>query len=317
MGRRLAFLLACAVACPCLASAQTPPADGIEALLARLNTVLQSGASGEFASLVSSTFPSEEIDRFAGDLIRPDIRRAVVVERDRVPLASALPGDGYRVVVELFTETADRARIVTALFDVRRPAGGATDTWRITAAQSVTSIEGLFRLRVSPAGQFAARNLTITAEDLVVTLLSGSVFLVESDAGITGLVLFGQGVMRFTPQPQTERGQLRIFGGAETLPFPDAKFDAVLNTMVLHHLPRETRERCAREIRRVLKPGGRVLAVDFGGTPGERKGLIEHFHRHAGVGLHDIINLLTDAGLRIIESGAVGVRGLNFVLATA
>ena len=220
MGRRLAFLLACAVACPCLASAQTPPADGIEALLARLNTVLQSGASGEFASLVSSTFPSEEIDRFAGDLIRPDIRRAVVVERDRVPLASALPGDGYRVVVELFTETADRARIVTALFDVRRPAGGATDTWRITAAQSVTSIEGLFRLRVSPAGQFAARNLTITAEDLVVTLLSGSVFLVESDAGITGLVLFGQGVMRFTPQPQTERGQLRIFGGAETLQAP-------------------------------------------------------------------------------------------------
>jgi ubiquinone/menaquinone biosynthesis C-methylase UbiE len=106
-------------------------------------------------------------------------------------------------------------------------------------------------------------------------------------------------------------------GGAETLPFPDAKFDAVLNTMVLHHLPRETRERCAREMRRVVRPGGRVLAVDFGGTRGERKGLIKHFHRHAGVGLHDIIDLLTNAGLRIVESGAVGVRGLNFVLAAA
>jgi ubiquinone/menaquinone biosynthesis C-methylase UbiE len=106
-------------------------------------------------------------------------------------------------------------------------------------------------------------------------------------------------------------------GGAETLPFPDATFDAVLNTMVLHHLPREAREWCAREMRRVLKPGGRVLAVDFGGTPGERKGLIEHFHRHGGVDLHDIISLLTDAGLRIIETGAVGVRGLNFVLAVA
>ena len=106
-------------------------------------------------------------------------------------------------------------------------------------------------------------------------------------------------------------------GGAETLPFPDATFDAVLNTMVLHHLPRETREGCAREMRRVLKPRGRVLAVDFGGSPGERKGLIEHFHRHGGVGLQDIITLLTDAGLRVIDSGAVGVRGLNFVLATA
>jgi ubiquinone/menaquinone biosynthesis C-methylase UbiE len=106
-------------------------------------------------------------------------------------------------------------------------------------------------------------------------------------------------------------------GGAEALPFPDATFDAVLNTMVLHHLPRETRARCAREMRRVLQPGGRVLAVDFGKTAGERKGLIEHFHRHAGVGLHDIINLLSQAGLRIVESGAVGVRGLSFVLATA
>lgn len=106
-------------------------------------------------------------------------------------------------------------------------------------------------------------------------------------------------------------------GGAETLPFPDATFDAVLNTMVLHHLPHETRQHCAREMRRVVKPGGRVLAVDFGGTPGERKGLIQHFHRHAGVGLHDIIDLLTAAGLRIVESGAVGVRGLNFVLAAA
>jgi len=106
-------------------------------------------------------------------------------------------------------------------------------------------------------------------------------------------------------------------GGAEALPFPDATFDAVLNTMVLHHLPRDTRAQCAREMRRVLRPGGRVLAVDFGGTPGKRKGLIEHFHRHAGVGLHDIISLLSQAGLRIVESGAVGVRGLSFVLATA
>jgi len=50
---------------------------------------------------------------------------------------------------------------------------------------------------------------------------------------------------------------------AQSLPFSDAQFDAVLTTVMLHHLPRPARELCAREMKRVLKPGGRVLAVDF------------------------------------------------------
>jgi ubiquinone/menaquinone biosynthesis C-methylase UbiE len=106
-------------------------------------------------------------------------------------------------------------------------------------------------------------------------------------------------------------------GVVESLPFPDGHFDAVLSTLMLHHLPREPRQQCAREMRRVLKPGGRVLAVDFGGATGGRKSLIEHFHRHGRVEVHDIVNLLSKAGLKIVESGAVGVRDLNFVLATA
>jgi ubiquinone/menaquinone biosynthesis C-methylase UbiE len=106
-------------------------------------------------------------------------------------------------------------------------------------------------------------------------------------------------------------------GVVEGLPFPDEHFDAVLSTLMLHHLPRAAREQCVREIRRVLKPGGRVLAVDFGGATRDRKSLIEHFHRHGRVDVHDIVKLLSKAGLEIVESGAVGVRDLNFVLATA
>ena len=36
-----------------------------------------------------------------------------------------------------------------------------------------------------------------------------------------------------------------------------------MSTLMLHHLPRRVREQCVQEMRRVLKPGGRVLAVDF------------------------------------------------------
>lgn len=104
---------------------------------------------------------------------------------------------------------------------------------------------------------------------------------------------------------------------AQALPFPDAQFDAVLTTMMLHHVPRKARQQCAAEMRRVLKPGGRVLAVDFGGTAPERRGLLAHFHRHGHVDLGHIIAVLGEAGLNRVESGAMGIKDLQFVLASA
>jgi ubiquinone/menaquinone biosynthesis C-methylase UbiE len=104
---------------------------------------------------------------------------------------------------------------------------------------------------------------------------------------------------------------------AQALPFPDAQFDAVLSTMMLHHLPRKAREQCLRESRRVLKPGGRVLVVDFAASAPKKKNFLAHFHRHGHTDLPDIIAMLGDAGLNIVDSGAVGIRNLQFVLATA
>jgi ubiquinone/menaquinone biosynthesis C-methylase UbiE len=103
---------------------------------------------------------------------------------------------------------------------------------------------------------------------------------------------------------------------AQTLPFPDARFDVVVTTVMLHHLPKKARAELAREIRRVLKPGGRVLAIDFGGKGKDRKTFLDHIHRrHGHVDFKEIIALFRDAGLQIAESGAVGMRDLQFVLA--
>ncbi|HEX7122972.1 MAG TPA: methyltransferase domain-containing protein [Gemmatimonadaceae bacterium] len=101
----------------------------------------------------------------------------------------------------------------------------------------------------------------------------------------------------------------------EALPFPDASFDVVLSTLMLHHLPRAVREQCAREMRRVLKPGGRVLAVDFATPAQERRGLLGRFHKHGSMALDDMVQLLRGAELRVAETGAVGVSDLQFVVA--
>jgi len=107
-------------------------------------------------------------------------------------------------------------------------------------------------------------------------------------------------------------------GLAEAQPFPDGEFDVVLATVMLHHLPRKPRQQCAREILRVVKPGGRVLAVDFGAGTGERTWLPSHFHsRHGRVAPEDLTALFSEAGFARIENGTLGIGDLHFVLAEA
>ena len=103
---------------------------------------------------------------------------------------------------------------------------------------------------------------------------------------------------------------------AQALPFPDARFDVILSTLMLHHLPRKARGPCIDEMARVLKPGGRVLVVDFSKPRPGRKGLLDRFHRHGHVEMTDIVALLEAAGLDIVASGPLGYRDLKFAIAT-
>ena len=53
--------------------------------------------------------------------------------------------------------------------------------------------------------------------------------------------------------------RLDVLGNLETLPFPDATFDAAINIVTLEHVLHPERVIC--ELGRVLKPGGRFLLV--------------------------------------------------------
>jgi len=102
---------------------------------------------------------------------------------------------------------------------------------------------------------------------------------------------------------------------AESLPFPDATFDVVLSTVMLHHLRKSARAVAVAEMRRALKPGGRLLVVDFAGAR-NGKGPLMHFHRHGHVDPQVLMELVSGAGLHIAETGSLGMWSLSYVLGT-
>lgn len=107
-------------------------------------------------------------------------------------------------------------------------------------------------------------------------------------------------------------------GPIEALPLPDASCDAAMCLLVLHHVPEPAD--AIREMRRILKPGGRALIVD----------MLEHDrheyrhmmgHRHLGFSSARMTQLLEQAEFtdpRIIPlSGDPGTKGPGMLLATA
>lgn len=106
-------------------------------------------------------------------------------------------------------------------------------------------------------------------------------------------------------------------GHAQALSFPDARFDLVTCTLMLHHLARPAREASVREIRRVLKPGGRALLVDFATSSQQQGGFLHRLHRHGRVRPADILDIATGAGLIQAETGTLPLRDLHYVLSIA
>lgn len=53
-------------------------------------------------------------------------------------------------------------------------------------------------------------------------------------------------------------------GFTNSLPYPDASFDRILSSIMIHHLKTPDKETTAKEVFRVLKPGGQLHIIDFG-----------------------------------------------------
>jgi demethylmenaquinone methyltransferase/2-methoxy-6-polyprenyl-1,4-benzoquinol methylase len=104
-------------------------------------------------------------------------------------------------------------------------------------------------------------------------------------------------------------------GTVEAMPFPDSSFDVVLNRLMLHHLPGDLKQRGLAEMRRVLKPGGVCLVVDFEPPKaGFLQLLVEnHFTPMAHVDVREYVPLLVEAGFTGVESGPTSSKLLSYV----
>lgn len=103
----------------------------------------------------------------------------------------------------------------------------------------------------------------------------------------------------------------------EALPFPDASFELVTSSLMLHHLTQDQKRAGLAQVRRVLKPGGRFVAMDFARRSHSPLGhLISAFaHTHGESSADELVPMLKEAGFGEVETLPTRYKNFTFLRA--
>jgi ubiquinone/menaquinone biosynthesis C-methylase UbiE len=113
-------------------------------------------------------------------------------------------------------------------------------------------------------------------------------------------------------------------GFSDALPYERGVFDRVFSSMMFHHLRKSERETTLREIRRVLKPEGRLEFLDLVSPGSNRPGLLarilhppKHLDQNADARLLDLMTRAGFAHTRRVADRNTIVGPVGFYQATA
>src|SRR5437763_14133361 len=185
--------------------------DGASRLILAIEYAIRTGDDAALRALARPDANRGRLSEFALSMTLTKVAQLTVKERDRAPL----PDGGQRLLLEILTVAGDEGRVWTWRVDALP--GRPGEPWMIADLERLTVITGLFRVSLDAATEWDVHNAVVTAPDLTLTIVSGYAFAARVPDGPTAIVFVGHGRAEFSPAPEAERGQVRIFAGAEVL----------------------------------------------------------------------------------------------------
>lgn len=105
-------------------------------------------------------------------------------------------------------------------------------------------------------------------------------------------------------------------GVIENLGFDDQKFDLVMSSMMMHHLPDALKVTGLKEVYRVLKPGGTLLIVDLDPGAFSLASLIHGHSSQLSTELETTRRIMENQGFEPVEVGKLDFRGFSYLKGT-
>lgn len=189
----------------------------------------------------------------------------VLVAQGWAPGRSVLMGLAIAVPVTLLQAWIMSRRLMRSLGEAAPHTHGVTMSWAAPFYDAYCPLLGLgqhFRRETLRHADIKAGEhvLDVGCGTGVLTRLAAAA--VGSSGSVTGIDPSPGMIAMARRNALGARVEFRL-GAIEALPFPDASFDLVLSSFMVHHLPPQVKRAGFAEVWRVLKPGGRLLVVDI------------------------------------------------------